>query len=353
MTRRVQDKSEVSVSGDHDDPMLSRRILWVLVALSALAWLGTRRDVLLPLVARLDPELLWSEPITDPENAGIDFALQGEYASDDSPWAVQVRSMGQGRFEGKLHRGGLPGAGWDRSAPETLVGRRQGAEARLHGRTTAEIAAGALVLRIPGEAARTLPRVERTSPTLGAPPPPGATVLFQRGGPNAFDGSVDSRGWLAEGATTRAPIGDASLHLEFRIPFEPDLVHQKRGNSGVYVQRRYEVQILDSFAREPAADEAGGLYKQRRPNLNMSFPPLAWQTYDIDFRAARFDEDGRKTEPARITVRHNGVLIHDDVALTDKTGMGEAEGPEPGPIYLQDHGHPVRFRNIWMVPGLP
>lgn len=333
--------------------MLSRRILWVLAALTALVWLGTRRDVLLPLVVRLDPELLWSEPFTDPEKAGIDFALQGEYASDDVPWALQVRSAGKGRFEGKLHRGGLPGAGWDGTPPETLVGRREGPVARLHGRTTAEITNGALVLWIPGQAPRTLLRVERTSPTLGAPPPAGATVLFQRGGPNAFDGSVDSRGRLTEGAVTRALVGDASLHLEFRVPFEPDLVHQKRGNSGVYIQRRYEVQILDSFAREPAADEAGGLYKQRRPDLNMSFPPLAWQTYDIDFRAARFDEAGRKTEPAHITVRHNGVLIHDDVALTDKTGMGEPEGPEPRPIYLQDHGHPVRFRNIWMVPGLP
>ena len=82
----------------------------------------------------------------------------------------------------------------------------------------------------------------------------------------------------------------------------------------------------------------------------MSFPPLAWQTYDIDFEAARFDASGAKTAPAVVTVRQNGVVIHDRVALTGPTGRGEPEGPEPGPLLLQDHWNPVVYRNIWLVP---
>jgi hypothetical protein len=124
---------------------------------------------------------------------------------------------------------------------------------------------------------------------------------------------------------------------------------QARGNSGVYIQKRYEVQILDSFGLRGADNECGGLYKQRAPLLNMSFPPLIWQTYDIDFTAARFDAAGKKTANARITVRQNGVVIHDNIEITAKTGGGSVEGPDPLPIKLQDHGNLVHFRNIWIV----
>jgi hypothetical protein len=124
---------------------------------------------------------------------------------------------------------------------------------------------------------------------------------------------------------------------------------QGRGNSGVYIQKRYEVQILDSFTLSGAPNECGGLYRQRPPDLNMAFPPLSWQTYDIDFTAARFNIDGDKVKNARVTVVHNGVVIHDDVELPNKTGAGDREGPTPGPIRFQWHNDLVHFRNLWIV----
>jgi hypothetical protein len=142
------------------------------------------------------------------------------------------------------------------------------------------------------------------------------------------------------------------LHLEFRLPFKPNAKWQHRGNSGIYIQNRYEVQLLDSFG-QPAKDRGcGALYDMKAPQVNMTFPPLTWQTYDIEFQGPEFNDAGEKTEKARITVRHNGVVIHDDVALPHGTGAGKKRGEvEAGPIVLQDHNNPVRFRNIWLVRG--
>jgi hypothetical protein len=125
---------------------------------------------------------------------------------------------------------------------------------------------------------------------------------------------------------------------------------QGRANSGCYLQGRYEVQILDSFGLEGKNNECGGIYTIKDPDVNMCFPPLAWQTYDIDYTAAKYDESGKKTAHARMTVKHNGVLIHENVELTKATTAAPVkEGPEPGPIYIQDHGNPIRFRNIWVA----
>ncbi len=140
------------------------------------------------------------------------------------------------------------------------------------------------------------------------------------------------------------------MHLEFKLPYMPAARGQARGNSGCYLQGRYEVQILDSFGLEGKNNECGGIYEIKDPDVNMCLPPLAWQTYDIDYTAARYDASGGKTANARITVSHNGVVIHDNVELPRATRAAPVkEGPEPGPIYLQDHGNPVRFRNIWVV----
>ena len=161
--------------------------------------------------------------------------------------------------------------------------------------------------------------------------------------------TITEDGLLQEGPMTKRQVRDFNLHAEFRIPLMPEADSQARGNSGLYLQRRYEVQILDSFGLEGTTNECGSLYRQRRPDVNACLPPLAWQTYDIEFRAARYNNAGQKTENARITLRHNGIVVHDDVELSNKTGAGQPEGPGPMPIWFQDHGDPVRFRNVWMV----
>jgi hypothetical protein len=116
------------------------------------------------------------------------------------------------------------------------------------------------------------------------------------------------------------------------------------------MQGRYEVQMLDSFGLEGKHDECGGLYSVKNPDVNMCLPPLAWQTYDVDFTAAEFDAAGKKTKDAEMTVRHNGVEIHKNVRLPKGTTAAPVgEGKDPGPLYLQDHGNPVRYRNIWIV----
>lgn len=144
---------------------------------------------------------------------------------------------------------------------------------------------------------------------------------------------------------------DFRMHLEFNVNDNKKAIRaQGNGNSGVYIQKRYELQILNSHGtpeKKYKSNDCGSLYKLKKPDHIACKPAGEWQTYDIVFRAARF-KDGNKTENARITVYHNGKLIHDDYSIPRKTGLGKKEGPAAGPILLQDHGNPVRFRNIWI-----
>jgi sugar phosphate isomerase/epimerase len=201
------------------------------------------------------------------------------------------------------------------------------------------------------------------------PPPGNALVLFdghdfghwqhENGAPVQWK-LTDSAMQVVPGRgsiVTRRGFRDFALHLEFNVPVLPPLPEGadrgNRGNSGVYLQRRYEVQILDSCGVELEDWDCGALYRARPPDRNAARPPGDWQSYDIVFRAARWqarDDEARKIENARITVFHNGVLIHDDVELKNKTGAGQPEGPQPGPILLQDHGNELRFRNVRIVP---
>ncbi|MEQ9071070.1 MAG: DUF1080 domain-containing protein, partial [Gimesia chilikensis] len=139
-------------------------------------------------------------------------------------------------------------------------------------------------------------------------------------------------------------------HLEFQLPFMPQARGQGRSNSGCYVLGRYEVQILDSFGLEGKDNECGGIYKVGAPSVNMCFPPLAWQTYDIDFTSAKYDDEGNKTAKARITVKHNGVTVNDDREIDEPTPGGTNKDESvAGPLFLQNHSNPVRFRNIWVI----
>ncbi|MFJ9037246.1 family 16 glycoside hydrolase [Streptomyces sp. NPDC102406] len=151
---------------------------------------------------------------------------------------------------------------------------------------------------------------------------------------------------------TKDAYQDFTLHAEFRVPLLPDdVTGQDRGNSGIYLQDRYELQILDSYGDlTPDTNEAGAIYLKKAPDSNASTAPETWQTYDITFRAARFDESGKKTADARVSVVWNGKKVHDDVAIDGPTGAGAPEGPAAGAIRLQDHGNKVRFRDIRVTP---
>ncbi|MFD9770811.1 family 16 glycoside hydrolase [[Kitasatospora] papulosa] len=151
---------------------------------------------------------------------------------------------------------------------------------------------------------------------------------------------------------TKDAYQDFRLRMEFRVPLLPDdVTGQDRGNSGVYLQDRYELQILDSFGdTTPDTNEAGAIYQKKAPDINAATAPETWQTYDVTFRAARFDDSGRKTADARVTVVWNGRTVHDDIAIDGPTGAGAPESPSAGAIRLQDHGNAVRFRDIRIEP---
>lgn len=302
--------------------------------------------------------LSYLAPIQAADNPDPDFAFQGEYTGTvkldegDKKFGVQVIALGEGKFQAIGLLGGLPGAGWDKSECKKAEGQRDGDVVKI---TTDEAAAtikdGVISVKIADVEVVRFEKVERASPTLNARPPAGAIVLFDGTTAEHFtNGKLSDDGLLLPGVTSKRTFQDFTLHMEFKTPYMPAARGQARGNSGCYLQGRYEVQILDSFGLEGKNNECGGLYEIKDPDVNMCLPPLSWQTYDIDYTAARYDSAGAKTASARITVKHNGVVVQDNVELPRATRAAPVkEGPEAGPIYLQDHGNPVRFRNIWLV----
>lgn len=232
---------------------------------------------------------------------------------------------------------------------------------------TAALLAGALALAQYGDISDVkVAKKEDKQDVKTAPPPRGAKVLFDGKGLDGWvyrNGGKPAKWKLTDGGAMQVHGGDVhtkekfagkfKLHVEFRVPYEPKKSGQARGNSGVYLQGRYEVQVLDSYGvKKPQMGDCGAIYGVAVPKTNASKAPTVWQSYDIEFTAPRF-QDGRKVRPAAMTVIQNGIPIHQDRAIpVDNTRAGLGGDPsQPGPIMLQSHaGDPVEYRNIWLMP---
>lgn len=311
----------------------------------------------LPLLSN-PAKSIWIDPeVAASENP--DFTVQGEYFKEGASHAVQVVAHGNGKFEAYVLEGGLPGAGWEVDKSRIrMEGARNEESVQLADKESgiqATIHDGKLTLVLPEQQPLILPRIERQSPTLGAKAPKGAVVLFDGISSDTWKNGLLENGLLkANHSMSKQTFKSYTAHIEFRTPFKPDARGQKRGNSGVYHYGRWETQILDSFGLEGKDNECGGIYSISKPRMNMCLPPLSWQSYDVDFTAATFDAEGKHIAWPRITVKLNGVLIHEDLELNkDFTTAAPLNTPlkdEPGPIFLQEHKNPVYFRNIWVLP---
>ena len=307
---------------------------------------------------------------------------QGEWTGkgqvfEDYPVVVaQVIPRGGGQYQINI----LPE--FDQRCPPYLVvhGNAEGGEIRFEldgwsGTMTPERFTGSgEVKRKPGRFE--LKKVVRLSPTLGAKPPDEANVLFDGSGFDEWEASARGKStginWTIEDGfmrirsirdakrhslRTKRRFGDVRVHVEFRLPLEPENLGQGRANSGVYVGG-FEVQVLDSYGLPGYYNECGSLYKQAAPMVNMCAPPLQWQTYDITFRSPRYGQGGAKIRDALFTVYHNGVLIHKDreVSRRGRSPKGDQDADQdeetrfqPATINLQNHGHALEYRNIWAV----
>lgn len=208
-----------------------------------------------------------------------------------------------------------------------------------------------------------------TAGTINSNPPSDAIVIFDGSNLNGFVSAKDGSGpaeWLIENGElvvvkgkgdiqSKLAFGDAQFHVEWSAPTTLVGEGQGRGNSGFFLMGRYEVQVLDSYESKTYTNgQAGSVYKQHPPLVNATRPPGEWNYYDIIFKAPRFDKNGMVTSPATVTVLHNGVLVQNNVILSGPTeyiGIPHYEAhAEALPFKLQDHGNPVRFRNIWVRP---
>ncbi|MEY4568412.1 MAG: hypothetical protein RLY14_3382, partial [Planctomycetota bacterium] len=267
--------------------------------------------------------------VTDPA-----YALQGEYQKGEQ--GIQIAALGEDAFRISVFNGGLPGAGWNRTAIQVLEMSLDDVEDFLK--------------------ESDVKRVTRSSPTLDAAAPGAAVVLFD-GSESSLkkhwaDGAKLAEGkYLQAGATGLDKFQSYRLHLEFRTPWMPKATGQGRGNSGVYHQGCYETQVLDSFGFDNEGNTCGAIYGVKPADFNAGLPPMVWQTYDVEFTAPAWNAAGQKTSNARLTVWLNGMLIHRDTEAPGPTTAAPLkESVDGGPIYLQDHGNPVQYRNIWVLP---
>lgn len=332
--------------------------------------------ILFPFIGSAAPKVFSGTYVdaNDP-NIPADFAYQGEYVG--SGMGAQVIALDKGAFQVVLFPGGLPGAGWDGKNRSLLNGKLEGKKVALSpAKGNRKYLAGSpdafsATRKFPPDGHKpysgslsngiislskgiVLKKTQRKSPTMGKKAPKGAITLFDGSNKDEWQGGrLDEKTRLlntdGSDVRTRRKFNDYHMHLEFLLPYRPAARGQGRGNSGFYQIDHFEVQILDSFGLEGANNECGGIYSIKDSDVNACFPPLSWQTYDVDFTNAK-TKDGKKIKNAKITVRLNGIVIHDNFEIPRKTGgsRGEPEGT-PGPMKLQGHGNPLQFRNIWIV----
>ena len=365
-----------------------------LLAMFALVTLGQTGEKKADKKVEKKPEKkkeVWTDA-SDP-SLPADFKFQGEYTGEVAVSGGKIRgigcqviALGNGTFQAVIcGLGGLPGAGWDGKEKSLMDGKIEGdkavfvpttgkrkylAQSPMEFSATAKfpptgqedfsgtIVSDKLTIEYApmGFEKQSIPlkKITRKSPTLGAKPPEGAIVLFDGSNTDEWKGGrLDKKtGFLnTDGGdvTTKRKFSNYVAHVEFMLPFRPDARGQGRGNSGFYQVDHYEVQILDSFGLEGKDNECGGVYQRLAPKVNMCLPPLQWQTYDVEFTNAVTD-DGKVTKKSRITLKHNGVVVHDNAEIAGVTG-GARKEPEgtPGLLRLQGHGNPLQFRNIWIV----
>lgn len=294
-----------------------------------------------PKILAYPKAAVWTDAeVAAKEFPGFDFI--GEYTQGKQ--ALQVTPSGN-VFYLSIFQGGLPGAGWNGGPVSHQWLTVDAMKDRLRGWN----------------------KIDRSANVVGKQPPEEAIVLFDGSNVKAWKNGKIKNGLLQAGAATRKRFRDFTLYLEFMVPLkpEPPISHPHRGNSGVFAVGAYEVQISDTFALDhdpkawseiamlkPVDTWCGGIYGIRAADLNACLPPMTWQSMEIEFKAARFD-DKTKISPAVMSVILNGVKVQDNVSLPRGTGGGPA-GPRPevaqGPIYLQNHGNPNQFRNVWIVP---
>jgi hypothetical protein len=318
---------------------------------------------------------------TDPQDSTLpaDFKIQGEYTGDHI--GAQIIALNKGTFQAVVLPGGLPGAGWDGKNKILLTGKLDGTSAKFepasgkrkylaqspeefsatskfppegHKDYTGTADGSKFSIQTQDGKSVELKKTTRTSESMGAKPPEGAIVLFDGSNKDAWSGGrIDDKTKFlntdGQDVKTKQNFNNYPAHIEFMLPYRPEGRGQGRGNSGFYQVLMYEVQVLDSFGLDGKDNECGGVYTKKAPTVNMCLPPLTWQTYDAEFTNA-VAEGGKVTKKARLTLKHNGVVVHDNIEINGKTG-GARNDPEgtPGPFLLQGHGNPLQYRNIWVV----
>lgn len=317
------------------------------------------------------------EAVEKDPNLKRDFAIQGEYLLEsiytsesgidpvDDPelagkLGIQIIAMGDGKFEGTIYKGGLPGEGWNKMLDKTKFKGKLTTDSTLEIESPREKLKALFVFKgdkldmwgNTGEGTFIFKKVERKSETLGKKAPEGAKVIFDGTNLDNFNDKAkmnekDKTLWAEAWVKPFEKDKPYTLHIEFMTSYMPQARGQGRSNSGVYIFEAYECQVLDSFGLEGENNECGGFYQVKKPDVNMCFPPLTWQSYDFDFTPPKF-EDGKKVANSKLTVKHNGVVIHEDMEFKKETPGCKGEADEARGVYLQGHGNKVQYRNIWI-----